>query len=227
MPALEAEKKIAAEQAVTYIKDGMLVGLGTGSTAAFAIRELGRRIREGLKVTCVASSKASEILARQSGIGLADFSRMSHLDITIDGADEIDHNLRAVKGGGGALFREKILAAASDIMIAIADSTKLVDRLGKAKLPVEVLPFAAGFAEKALADLGAVTVLRRQPDGSQFVTDQDNYIFDLTFQNPYDPAAVANYLQGLPGVVEHGLFLTEIDLMLIATGDHVEVHKRR
>src|SRR6185312_2581534 len=142
MSASDREKQLAAKRAVEFVQDGMLVGLGTGSTSAFAIIELGNRVRTGLRITAASSSKASEDLARSVGITVVDFATLSRLDLTIDGADEIDANFHAVKGGGGALLREKVIAAASDKMIAIVDSSKVVSKIGKCKVPVEVLPFA-------------------------------------------------------------------------------------
>jgi ribose 5-phosphate isomerase A len=220
------EKRLAAERAVQYVRDGMLVGLGTGSTAAFAILELGKRVRDGLRVTGVASSRSTEDLARSAGIPLTDFSGLSHLDLTIDGADEIDGDLRAVKGAGGALFREKVLAAASGLMIAIVDSSKLVKKLGRAKVPVEVLPFAAGSVKESLLQLNAQVLARNTESGSTFVTEQGNYIFDLFFQHGYDPDALALSLDRTTGVVEHGLFLTEIDLLVIGSEGRIEEKKR-
>jgi ribose 5-phosphate isomerase A len=217
----ESEKQLAAEHAVQYVKDGMLVGLGTGSTAHYAIAKLGNNVRDGLRITGVASSRSTEELARSVGIPLADFSEMSRLDLTIDGADEIDGNLRAVKGGGGALFREKILAAASDLMIAVVDSSKLVDKLGKAKVPVEVLPFASGFVKRCLLELGGQVLLRADVSGSTFITQQGNHIFDMVFPHGYDASQIASALETIPGVVGHGLFLTEIDLALAGVGAKV------
>ncbi len=217
----ESEKKLAAEAAVEYVNDGMVIGLGTGSTAAYAVVKIGERVKEGLHITATSSSLATEQLARGLNIPLLEFSGISRLDLAIDGADEIDPQLRAVKGGGGALFREKILAAASDRMICIADPSKLVERLGKAKLPVEVLPFAAAFVEKSLGDLCTRVAVRQSGSGSRFVTDQGNCIFDMHFDEPYDPLELATALKTIPGVIEHGLFLSEIDMLIVAHGDKV------
>lgn len=226
MTAAETEKKLAAQAAVEYVRDGMIIGLGTGSTAAYAVLKIGERVKQGLSVTATSSSLATEQLARSVNIPLVDFCGVSRLDLTIDGADEIDPQLRAVKGGGGALFREKILAAASETMICIADSSKLAERLGKVKVPVEVLPFAAAFVEKSLADLCSRVVIRQLASGARFVTDQGNCIFDMFFDRPYDPQRLAAALKSIPGVIEHGLFLTEIDLLIVAQGEKVSIRKR-
>ena len=157
---------------------------------------------------------------------MVEFSGISRIDVTIDGADEVDQDLNAVKGGGGALFREKILAAASDLMIAIVDSSKLVQRLGKAKVPVEVLPFASGFVEKSLLGLGAQVQVRTVENGKRFITQQGNIIFDLFFSAPYDPLQLAGFLKAVPGIVEHGLFLKEIDMLVAASGVEVNTNQR-
>jgi ribose 5-phosphate isomerase A len=223
MLPLDAEKKLAAEAAAEHVRDGMMIGLGTGSTAAYAALKIGQRVKDGLRITATSSSLATEQLARSVNIPLVDFSGVSHLDLTIDGADEIDPQLQAVKGGGGALFREKILAAASNTMICIADSSKLVEALGKAKVPVEVLPFAASFVERELGRLCDRVVVRQSASGVRFVTDQGNYIFDMFFQQPYAPAPLAAWLKAVPGVIEHGLFLAEIDMLIVAKGENVSI----
>ena len=226
MAPSEAEKRLAAEASAAYVRDGMLIGLGTGSTAAYAVLHIGERVKEGLRITATSSSLATEQLARSMSIPLVDFSGISRLDLTIDGADEIDPRLCAVKGGGGALFREKILAAASDTMICIADQSKLVEKLGKAKVPVEVLPFAAAFVERALSGLCDRVEMRQAATGARFVTDQGNCIFDMFFDQPYDPHGLTASLEAIPGVLENGLFLTEIDMLIVAQGQKVIVKKR-
>ena len=226
MSASDREKQLAAKRAVEFVQDGMLVGLGTGSTSAFAIIELGNRVRAGLRITAASSSKASEDLARSVGITVVDFATLSRLDLTIDGADEIDANFRAVKGGGGALLREKVIAAASDQMIAIVDSSKVVSKIGKCKLPVEVLPFAMEWVERSVAELGAAATRRKTAAGELFVTDQNNFILDLVFGDGYDATKLAAALDAIPGLFEHGLFLTEIDVLVIGRGENVEVRRR-
>jgi ribose 5-phosphate isomerase A len=220
------EKELAAKHAVGMVTDGMVVGLGTGSTAAFAIAELGERVRAGLRITAVASSIASEKLALSLGIPVMPFEGLARLDLTIDGADEIDGDLNAVKGGGGALTREKIIASASDTMVAIVDSSKVVPKIGRCKVPIEVLPFALSWAEKAAQSLGAFVSRRRDLAGEMFTTDQNNFILDLFFDQRYDPPALASALDSLPGVLEHGLFLNEIDVLIVGSGESVQSKTR-
>lgn len=226
MPDLEAEKAAAAEAAVNEIRDGMLVGLGTGSTAAYAVKALGRRVAQGLRVTCVATSVATETLAKSVGLTITPFDEVSRVDLTIDGADEIDPLLRAIKGGGGALLREKVVAAASDRVIAIVDSSKPVAELGRFKLPVEALPFASAWVLRALTEIGATPTRRVRADGTPFRSDQGNFIVDAAFHAISDPAQLAARLAGVPGIVEHGLFLDEIDSVFIGRGDSVEIVHR-
>lgn len=226
MPDLEAEKALAAARAIEEVQDGMLVGLGTGSTAAYAVRGLAKRQAEGLRITGTPTSRATEALARNLGITLVSFEDVSRVDLTIDGADEVDPKVRAIKGGGGALLREKIVAAASDRVIIIVDSSKSVQKLGRFRLPVEVLPFASGYVESQLSQFDVLVARRSLPNGNPFVTDHGGYIFDLDFGQISDPDALAAAIDNVPGVVEHGLFLTEIDEAVIARGDTVEIISR-
>lgn len=221
MADLEAEKALAAARAVDEVKPGMMVGLGTGSTAAYAIRELGLRVSRGLTISVVATSRASEALARQVGLNPIDFAGVSRVDLTIDGADEVTRQLLAIKGGGGALLREKIVAAASDRVIVVVDSSKLVEVLGRFRLPVEILPFAKGWAARALRDTGVTAVLRER-DGAPVITDQGNLLFDLPYGAITDPHSLATALSAIPGVIEHGLFLTEIDTVYVGRGSEVQ-----
>jgi len=209
---IDDDKKAAAVAAVAEVRDGMLVGLGTGSTAAFAIRALGERVAAGLAVRAVVTSDASGKLARQVGIPVLDFADIARVDLTIDGADEIDARCFAIKGAGGAMLREKIVAASSARMIVIADGSKQVDRIGAAKLPVEVLPFARGYVERVLAELGAAPVMR-----DNYRTDQGNLVIDCHFATLEDPRATAALLAAIPGILGHGLFLDEVDAAYIAT----------
>jgi len=206
------DKKAAAVAAVAEVRDGMLVGLGTGSTAAFAIRALGERVAAGLAVRAVVTSDASGTLAREVGIEILDFADITAVDLTIDGADEIDARCFAIKGAGGAMLREKIVAASSARMIVIADGSKQVDRIGAAKLPVEVLPFARGYVERVLTDLGGAPVMR-----DKYRTDQGNLVIDCNFATLEDPRATAALLAAIPGILGHGLFLDEVDAAYIAT----------
>lgn len=212
---IDDDKRLAAEAAVAEIADGMLVGLGTGSTAAHAITALGRRVREGLRIEAVATSMASARAALALGITVHDFADVARVDLTIDGADEIDDRLFAIKGAGGAMLREKVVATASGRMVAIADGTKRVALIGRARVPVEVLPFARAFADRELADLGAIATWRVEGD-QDYRTDQGNPVADCAFATLDDPVALATALQAIPGVLAHGLFLTEIDAAYVA-----------
>jgi len=220
------EKSLVGRRAVEEVRDGMLVGLGSGSTAAEFVRALGERIRQGLKIEGVPTSTATETLARSVGIPLRPFESISRVDLTVDGVDEIDSQLRAIKGGGGALLREKVVAAASDRMIAIADSSKLVTNIGRFPLPVEVLPFAAAYVERELQKFGVPLQQRTKPDGSPYLTDQGAYIFDISFTRIADPQHVATTISSLPGILEQGLFLNEIDELLLATNNQIQHIKR-
>lgn len=221
MADLEAEKARAAKRAVEEVRDDMLVGLGTGSTASYAIRDLGARVKAGLKIDVVATSAASDKLAREVGLTPLDFGGVARVDLTIDGADRINPTLEAIKGGGGALLREKIVGAASDRLIIIVDSSKPVDVLGGFPLPLEVLPFAHAWVTRAVAGLGADARLRRRADGAPFLTDQGNFILDADISEIATPAALANQLDLIPGIIEHGLFVSEIDCVFIGRGDQV------
>jgi len=213
---IDDEKKAAALAAVEEVRPGMLVGLGTGSTAAFAIERLGALVSAGLDIRAVATSRRSEEAARAAGIDLLDFADVPSVDLTIDGADEIDDRLLAIKGAGGAMLREKIVAAASRRMIVIADASKRVDRIGRAKLPVEVLPFARAFVAARLEALDARVALR-----ADYRTDQGNLIMDCIFPDMPDPSALAGHLSAIAGVLGHGLFLDEVDCAYIGDGDRV------
>ena len=205
MTEADALKRTAAERALELVRDRMLVGLGTGTTASFFIAGLGRRVAEGLSVTGLASSQRTAQLARASGISLVQEIDRS-LDLAVDGADEIDPQSNLLKGGGGALFREKLVALNAERFIVVADSSKLVDQLGEGVVPVEVLPFLWHRTAARLASLGADWTLREQ-DGRPYVTDNGNLILDLAFQGRIrDPGGLAMALKGTPGVLEHGLF---------------------
>ncbi|WP_028596218.1 ribose-5-phosphate isomerase RpiA [Paenibacillus assamensis] len=199
-------KRIAAERAVDYIQDGMVVGLGTGSTAYWAIQKLGLKVQEGLRIKAIATSIQSEELARELGVSLVSFSEMNEIDITIDGADEVDQELNLIKGGGGALLREKIVAAASKQLIVIVDESKLVKRLGAFPLPVEIVPFGHEVTIKKLYDLGCEPRLR-QINNETYITDNSNYIVDCHFGHIEDPQQLHNKLNLIPGVVDNGLFV--------------------
>jgi ribose 5-phosphate isomerase A len=221
MRSVEDRKKAAAEAAVTEIRDGMLLGLGTGSTAAFAVDAIARRVREeGLNIRAVATSDRTARQAEAAGIEVLDMADVSALDLAIDGVDEIDPAFRAIKGAGGAMLREKIVASAATRMIAIADDSKAVARLGARPVPVETLPLARAFVAAQIERLGGEPVLR----GTR--TDQGNIILDCHFRDIADPAALAENLSIIPGVLGHGLFLTEIDALYLGTGDGVTCTQR-
>lgn len=214
-------KRIVAERAVDmYVKDGMNVGLGTGSTAYFAIKRIGELVADGYDLTCVATSVQSEDLARECGIKVVELDQVDKLDVTIDGADEVDPKMQLIKGLGGALLREKIVAAATVREIIIADSSKRVGKLGtKAPLPVEVLRFGHEHTRFALKRQGCEPVLRMR-DGEPFVTDGGNYIYDCRFPEGIDnPFFLESRIDVIPGVVENGLFLNTAYDVLICEED--------
>lgn len=216
---IDTDKRAAAAAAVEMVRDGMLVGLGTGSTAAHLIALLVDR-RPAIEV--VATSEASARAAREGGLVVRDFAGISRVDLTIDGADEIDSTLVAVKGAGGAMLREKVVAAASDRMVVIADASKRVDRVGAAKLPVEVLPFAERFVARALAGL-----FERVEKREGVETDNGNVILDGHGWRDADPQRMAAAVASIPGVVGHGLFLSEVDAAIIAEDGVVTRLERR
>jgi ribose 5-phosphate isomerase A len=220
-------KRLVAKRAVEFVKDGMVVGLGTGTTATLFIRELAAR---GLKIRCVASSDASHELAESLGMSVATLTELPELDVYIDGADEIAQvpglGFALIKGGGGALLREKIVASAAKSFIVVADSTKLVDVLGKFPLPVEVIKMALPVVQPRLAALGLNPKLRPAKNGDgAFITDEGNYILDCACGRIDDPQKTAAAIRGIVGVVEHGLFLGMATLALVAGENGVsEVH---
>ncbi len=200
-------KKIAAVKAVEFVENGMIVGLGTGSTANYAIEELAQRVKDGLAIKAVASSINSEALARGLGIEIIAFSEIDFIDIDIDGADEVDNNLNLIKGGGGSLLREKILAYHSKKFIVIVDETKMVTTLGSSfPLPVEIIPFAAPLTIKKLESLHCKPQLRKKND-QNYITDNGNFIVDCAFEQIADPLQLATAINLIPGVVENGLFM--------------------
>ena len=202
-------KKIAAERAVELIKDGMTVGLGSGTTATYAIEKIGQKVKDGLQITAVATSVKSETVAKELSITVVDPSDVHSIDIAIDGADEIDKKGNLIKGGGGSLLREKIIAFASKSFYVIADDSKLVERLGKHPVPVEVIPFAAALTLRHIRTLGARAAFRKAM-GQNFITDNGNFIVDCQFEDVQDPAWLDVKLKMIPGVIETGLFLNKV-----------------
>ena len=225
--ANESEKELAGRAAAELVRDGDVVGLGTGSTAYFTVLALGERVKLGLKMVGIPTSNATAELARAVGIPLATLDQHPVLDIDIDGADEIDPQLNLIKGGGGAHLREKVIAAASKKMVVIADSGKLVSVLGKFPLPVEIISFARAVVEKKIAALGATPKLRTRPDGSPYLTDNGNPILDCSFGKIEDPPVLARVLSEMPGVVEHGLFIGLANVALIGKGNSVATLRRK
>lgn len=211
-------KLLVGKRAVEFVKDGMAVGLGTGSTATLFIRELGKRVKaEGLKIRCVASSEASHQLGLSLGMDVVTLNELPELDVYIDGADEVGPGLALIKGGGGALLREKIVASAAQRFIVVVDESKVVEHLGKFPLPVEVVKMALPIVQPRLEELGLHPRQRQANDGrGPYLTDEGNYILDCACGEIEDPEVLAAEIRGIVGVVEHGLFLGMASLALVA-----------
>ena len=220
--ANEEEKEAAGRAAAKLVRDGDVVGLGTGSTAYFAVTALGERVKAGLKIVGIPTSTQTADLARAVGIPLTTLDEHPEIDITIDGADEIDAKLNLIKGGGGALLREKVVASASKKMVVVADSGKVVSVLGKFPLPVEIISFARTVVENKIIALGGSPKLRTRRDGSPYVTDNGNEILDCSFGKIEDPAKLARELSNVPGIIEHGLFIGLASVALIGRGERTE-----
>ncbi|MEF3302004.1 ribose-5-phosphate isomerase RpiA [Paenibacillus sp. GYB003] len=211
-------KRLAAEAAVRLIEDGMVVGLGTGSTAYWAIHKIGEFVQGGLNVRAVATSESSESLAIRLGIPIVRLDDVERIDMTIDGADEIDPDLSLIKGGGGALLREKIVAAASRTFVVVADESKLVRRLGAFPLPVEIVPFGTRQTIAKLESLGCAAAVRLA-DGREFETDNGHWIADCRFGTIERPDELHRAINGIPGVVDNGLFLSMAHRVIIGRRD--------
>jgi len=226
---IEAQKRAAAALAVDYVQPGMRLGLGTGSTAKHFVELIGERVRRGLDIVAVPTSRATQADAERFGIPLTTLDETPALDLTVDGADEIAHDLTLIKGGGGALLREKIVAAASARMIVIADRSKWVAALGRFPLPIEVAPFGLAATQRAIEAViarlqrpGALS-LRKGKDGHAFVTDGGHWIIDAALGRIDDPPAMAHALSDIPGVMAHGLFIGLADAAILAGPDGAEV----
>jgi ribose 5-phosphate isomerase A len=230
---MDGLKRQAAARALEQVADGMKLGLGTGSTAKHFVELLGEKVRAGMKVVGVPTSEATRAEAVRCGIALTTLDDIDRLDLTVDGADEIDPNLNLIKGGGGALLREKIVAAASDRMIVIADDTKWVDALGRFPLPVEVVPFGLAATRRAMAEafakcgVSGQMGVRKGKDGHVFVTDSGHWIVDAHLGRIQEASRLALLLSVIPGVVEHGLFIGLASTAILAGGQGIRVIERR
>jgi ribose 5-phosphate isomerase A len=207
------EKKEVGEKAVEYVKDGMVVGLGTGSTVFYTITKLGQLVQQGLSIKGVPTSEQTKQLAIELGIPIVSFDEIEQIDVAIDGADELDPELNLIKGGGGALLREKIIARAAKTFIVVADSTKNVDTLGTFPLPIEVVPFGYEMTVKQIKDLGGSPKLREK-NGTPYLTDNGNFIIDSSFQEITHPRELEKSLNLTPGVVDNGLFVGMADIVI-------------
>jgi ribose 5-phosphate isomerase A len=224
--ANDQEKEAAARASLKYIQDGQVVGLGTGTTAAHFIKLLGEQVKQGLRVRGIPTSVRSGELAQSLGIPLTTLDEVQEIAVTVDGADEVDPKLHLIKGGGGALLREKIVASATRKLVIVADGSKQVPVLGKFPLPVEVIKFAQALISKRIAALGAEVQLRTGADGKAFLTDENNHILDCRFGEIRDVEGLARELSDMPGVVEHGLFIGMASVVVVARGNEIVELKR-
>lgn len=215
------EKETAARASLKFVQDGQVVGLGTGSTAAYFIQLLGEKVKDGLRIRTIPSSDRSRQQAATLGIPLTTLDECPEIDVTVDGADEVDPELQLIKGGGGALLREKIVASATRELVIIVDETKRVPVLGKFPLPVEVIKFARAVVSKKIQALGAQVSLRQSSDGKPYLTDENNYILDCRFGQIPDADDLALRLSAMPGVVEHGLFIGMASVVLVAKSSEI------
>ncbi len=225
--ANDTEKEAAARASLCFVKNGDVVGLGTGSTAKFFIELLGEQVKSGLKIRGIPTSERSGHLAASLGIPIITLDECQQIDVTVDGADEVDPQLRLIKGGGGALLREKIVGSATKQYVIVADATKRVPVLGKFPLPVEVIKFSRALVAKKIEALGAKVELRHTPDGKPYLTDENNYILDCHFGQIPNADALAQQLSDMPGVVEHGLFIGMANVVVVAGSAGVEELRRK
>ena len=221
----EAKRRAGVRAIDAFVEDGMKLGLGSGTTSHFFVRELGKRVAAGLKLVCTTTSSSTTKVAREAGIAITDIDQIGELDLTIDGPDEIDRDFRMIKGGGACLLWEKIVAHASRRMITICDESKIVDRLGRFPLPVEVVPFGWKHTERAIRALlprygvGEVATARRTKDGRPVITASGNFILDCACLSIEDPDGLESALNRIPGVVENGLFTRESAGMVVGCFD--------
>ena len=226
---MQSLKQVAAEKAVEFVKNDMLLGLGTGSTTLFALKKISALLKEGkLKnIKGIPTSVQTERAAIELNIPLSSLIEFPEVDLTIDGADEVDHNLNLIKGGGGALLREKIIAQASKMEIIIVDETKMSSKLGKKwAVPVEVIPFALGSIEYFLRDLGAEIKIRVNEDNSPYLTDEKNLIIDANFGVIENPSELADKLNARAGIVEHGLFVGLAHKVISASDSGIKIFEK-
>ncbi|MRH44484.1 ribose 5-phosphate isomerase A [Aquibacillus halophilus] len=218
---MDINKKIAGEEAVNYIKDGMTIGLGSGSTVNWMLKKLANRVKnEGLNIKGIPTSIKTELLAKDLGIPLTNFTDVEQIDLAIDGADEVDNNLNLLKGGGGSLVREKIVDAMAKKLIIIIDESKLVTHLGAFPLPIEILPFGWNITAKHIANFGCEPILRKKEE-DVFVSDNGNYILDCKFDRILHPKSLHENLKLLVGVVETGLFVGMTDKVITARNGEI------
>jgi len=221
----EEMKKRAGEEAAKYVKDGMVVGLGTGSTVKYTIIKLGEMVKEGLDIIGIPTSLATEKLAREKGIKLGDLNDYDYIDLTIDGADEVDGNLNLIKGGGGALLREKMIAYASNYEIIVVDESKVKNYLGDFPLPVEIVKFGYKKTMKNLESLGCKPSLRLKNE-IPYITDNGNYIVDCKFEKILQPEKIERKIDEIPGVVEIGLFINLANEVIVGKKEGIEIMKK-
>lgn len=226
MNEAERSKMLVGKEAATYVEEGMKVGLGSGSTAYWMIRELAERVRNGLNIIGVPTSAQTEKWAKEFGVPTTDLSELDALDITIDGADEVDENLQLIKGGGGALLREKMVAIAAKKLIIIVDHSKVVTNLGAYPLPIEVVPFGWNLTAKRIATLGYQPTIRREGH-SYYLTDNGNFILDCKFDNIVNPEQLNNQLKQVVGVVETGLFINMTDTVIVGNQGKIKILEKK
>ncbi len=220
----EELKRIAGEKAAEYVKDGMVIGLGTGSTVKYTILKIGEMVKNGLDIIGIPTSKRTEELAKSLGIKLGSLNDYPEIDLTIDGADEVDSNLNLIKGGGGALLREKIVAYYSKYLVIVVDESKIKDFLGSFPLPIEIVPYAYRRTTITLKNLGCEPELRMKEE-KIYVTDNRNYIVDCKFDKIEDPRSLERKIDMIPGVVESGLFVNMAKEVIVGTKKGVEIRK--